>query len=123
MDRIESTPPRSPTAKTIGYEVFLVRLAKESGIASPTNYMKQAKKIVLIENAPTAARFIQVTTLLSDEELERAKLERPDLIFKLQEELPSEGDFVPLDEDESNTTGMMLPHNLNDLINQVFEHK
>lgn len=82
--------------------------------------MKQAKKIVLIENAPTAARFIQVTTLLSDEELERAKLERPDLIFKLQEELPSEGDFVPLDEDESNTTGMMLPHNLNDLINQVF---
>lgn len=45
------------------------------------------KQIIIIETPPTAAKFIQVTALMSDAEIEQAKKERPDLIFRIPDHM------------------------------------
>lgn len=45
------------------------------------------RRIVVIQTAPTATRLIQVTELMSEEELAQAKKERPDLIFRYAADL------------------------------------
>ena len=85
-----------------------------------------SKSIIIIQTPVCSTSFKQVTCLMSDEELKAAKLERPDLVFKLADELPSTGDFTPEikqepdDETKGITVrGLTLPHDLDYLINQV----
>jgi hypothetical protein len=71
------------------------------------------KKIIVIETPPTMVPFKQVTTLMTEEELATAKKERPDLIFRLAEELPSTGDVqIPEDTYGVSVKGMITPGDL-----------
>jgi hypothetical protein len=86
------------------------------------------KHIVIIQTPVSSKSFTQVTCLMSEEEYEAAKLERPDLVFKLATDLDSTPEETgtepqpPEDETKGITiTGLTLPHNLDTLINQLFE--
>jgi hypothetical protein len=69
----------------------------------------EAKHIVIIETPPTAARFIQVTCLMSGSELAQAKAERPDLIFRIPDHMINEKDAQePPTSVEKFGTGMTL---------------
>lgn len=68
------------------------------------------KKIVVIETPPTMTPFRQVTTMMDEEELKQARKERPDLLFKLAEELPSEGEFEEVEDKHGvSVRGMITP--------------
>lgn len=58
------------------------------------------RRIVVIQTAPTATRLIQVTELMSEEELQQAKKERPDLIFRYA------ADLAPVTEKQIEQTKM-----------------
>jgi hypothetical protein len=83
--------------------------------------------MVVIQTPVSSKSFTQVTCLMTDEEFEAAKLERPDLIFKLASELPVEDkvkQVVVPEEDETKgitVRGMTIPHDIDNLINQLFE--
>jgi len=86
------------------------------------------KSLVIIQTSVAAKSFTQVTCLMSDEEFESAKKERPDLIFTKAAEMPSDGDYIPelpvggIVEDETKgitVTGMALPHDLEARANKI----
>lgn len=89
------------------------------------------KHIVVIRTPLSSSTFTQVTCLMSDEELTIAKAERPDLIFAiasdLKDELKNKEELpvaIPDDETKGITVkGMTLPHDLDALINHLFEEK
>lgn len=97
----------------------------------------KAKHIVVIETPISTKSFTQVTCLMTDEEFEEAKRERPDLVFTMAADLPVSTDSIDntveepkteslpaLREDQGITiTGMTLPHDLDILINKVLEDK
>ena len=97
--------------------------------------MKQNKHIVVIETPPWATRRIQVTDLMSLEELEEAKRERPDLIFTLAKDLPEKEPVSEPVSDKSDKPsrfslenpkgysihGMVMPHNLEDIVKDLEE--
>ena len=66
------------------------------------------KQIVIIETPPTSPQFIQVTALMTDQELEQAKKERPDLIFRIPVHMAIEKALLEEPEGES-LNGMTLP--------------
>lgn len=71
------------------------------------------KKIIIIETPPTMQPFKRVSTLMSEEELKAAKLERPDLVFRYGEELPSSGEIkIPENEYGVSVRGMTTPGEL-----------
>lgn len=73
------------------------------------SHKQETKKIVVVETPPTMTPFKQVTTLMTDAELEEAKKERPDLIFKLAEELPSQGEVDIENKYGVSVRGMITP--------------
>ena len=88
------------------------------------------KNIVIIQTPPTAIKFISVTDLMTDEELAAAKLERPDLIFKLASELSaneldnikkeSEDEVMAEDDSKGITiTGMTLPSDFEEQVRKL----
>lgn len=89
------------------------------------------KNLVIIQTPVSSTVFTQVTCLMSDEEFEEAKQERPDLVFMLASELPVEAPKqeplpvpVGLRDDQGITvTGMTLPANIDELIEKVLEDK
>lgn len=77
--------------------------------------MKQDKHIVEIKTPPSAKRFVQVTCLMTDEELLEAQLERPDLIFRKCEPEPVAVQVVPEVEDLDKgitVRGMVMPYDI-----------
>ena len=82
------------------------------------------KNIVIIQTPPTAIKFISVTDMMTDEELAAAKLERPDLIFKLASEvneLHVSAEINP-NEDVSKgitITGMTLPSDFEEQVRKL----
>lgn len=82
------------------------------------------KRIVVIQTSPTAKYFKQVTCLMNDNELVQAKLERPDLIFRLKEDLKQAED-IPIQEiDESkgiSIHGMTLPYNIEERLKEILK--
>jgi hypothetical protein len=85
------------------------------------------KNLVVIQTPLSSTTFTQVTCLMTDKELEEAKKERPDLIFRQATDLPteepqSEAALVPEDETKGITIrGMTLPHNLDEMINNLLK--
>jgi hypothetical protein len=81
------------------------------------------KRIVVIETSPTSKIFKQVTCLMTDEELAEAKLERPDLIFRLKEDLqPEKEPEIVIDESKGiSIKGMSLPYNIEDKLKEILK--
>jgi hypothetical protein len=83
------------------------------------------KNIIIIQTPPWALKFISVTDMMTDEELVAAKLERPDLIFKLANELPDLTDLrdvtIPVEDISKGITitGMTLPSDFEDQIRKL----
>ena len=95
----------------------------------------KSKHIVIVSTPVYKKSFTQVTCMMTDQELEDAKLERPDLMFmkandlpvedsiqEVCESLPDSEQLPPLTEEQGITVkGMTLPHNLDDLIVNLFK--
>jgi hypothetical protein len=97
----------------------------------------KAKSIIIVQTPVHFKAFTQVTCLMDDDELEQAKKERPDLIFRKAQELPVQEpipepahgfqtldcepvELKELTEDQGITVkGMTLPANLDYLIQKV----
>lgn len=90
------------------------------------------KRIVLIETPVFMKSFTQVKCEMTDEELEQAKKERPDLVFRLIKDLPLE--LLPKKEERTPSIfddetkgitlhGMSLPHNFEEQVDKILNTK
>jgi hypothetical protein len=91
------------------------------------------KRIVLIETPVFMKSFTQVKCEMTDEELEQAKRERPDLVFRLIKDLPislpekeevKEERPPSLFDDETRgitVRGMTLPYDFEDKVQKVLD--
>ena len=87
------------------------------------------KRIVLIETPIYQKSFTQVTCEMTDEELEQAKRERPDLVFRLLKDLPislpDKEEVQPsLFDDETRgitVRGMTLPYDFEEQVDKVLD--
>jgi hypothetical protein len=81
--------------------------------------------IVLIETAPFTKEYVAVQAMMSQEELDIARKERPDLIFTIQQAEVEEVKAIPdkpLREDQGiSINGMTLPYDLDDRIRRVLD--
>jgi hypothetical protein len=89
------------------------------------------KRIVLIETPVFMKSFTQVKCEMTDEELEQAKRERPDLVFRLIKDLPIslpekvKEEIQPslFDDERRGITvrGMTLPYDFEDKVQKVLD--
>ena len=87
--------------------------------------MSDELHIVLIETAPFVVDRVCIQAMMSQEELELARKERPDLIFTIQQAEVEEVKAIPdkpLREDQGiSIRGMTLPYDLDDRIRKVLD--
>lgn len=90
--------------------------------------MKSNKSIVVVRTPIFSKAYTQVTCLMSDEELEEAKAERPDLEFeKLQEEVQEAKEATSTVDNGVakgiTVKGMVMPYDIEDQIYEVLDEK
>jgi|SRR5580692_952880 hypothetical protein len=93
------------------------------------------KRMVIIQTPVFSSSFTQVTCLMTEDEYELARTERPDLVFRYASEMeevpegsPVGPDLTLVQEPEDETKGitvkgLTLPHDLDALINHLFEKR
>lgn len=83
------------------------------------------KFLVVIRTAPTVSPFQEITWLCTEEELELAKKERPDLIFTKGEELPPGGDVEyekpVIVKGGITVRGMTLPYDIEEQAKKILD--
>lgn len=84
------------------------------------------KNIVVIETAPTARVFRQYVDLMSNEELNAARLERPDLVFRVmseEEAKEQQQEPIPVEDTSKGISihGMTLPYNLTEQVKSILK--